>query len=96
MAKGKAVPGVEEYAPTLNFDFPKDNEKAIPAPENFDSIGVDDEITVVVKGKVESIRHDAHSKSFGMTFSKVKIKLPNAKPKSIADAMAEAQEKRQP
>ena len=92
----KPVDIAEEYQPELHFEFPQDNKKAISAPDNFDSMEVDEDVTVIVKGKVRSKRHDTRSKSFGMTFSKVKIKLPNVKPKGVAEAMAEAQEKRQP
>ncbi len=97
MAKGKAIAEtVEDYEPTVDFYFQQDNKKAIAPPKNFDSMKIDDDITVVVKGKLRSIRHDTNSKSFGMSFSSIKVKLPDAKPKSVADAMAEAQEKRQP
>ena len=91
MAK-KPIAEEVDYEPTVNFYFPEDSKKAVAAPKNLKALGIDDDITVVVKGKVESIRRD----SFGMTYSSIKIKLPNVKPKGVAEAMAEAQEKRQP
>ena len=95
MAKGKAAPETVEYTPEVHFSFSKDS-KAVP--ENFGDLQVDGDATVTVKGTIKSIRHDTdtNDRSFAMSFSKVKVKLPNGKPKGVAEAMAEAQEKRQP
>ena len=89
MATSKAVEA--EYEPNIHFDFPNDRKNV---PKNFDDLDVDDEITVVVKGKVQSIRHDSDSRSFGMTFSKVKLTIPESGPTTMADAMAGAEEAR--
>ncbi len=87
--KSKAIDAPAEYEPTLNFDFPKGKK----TPKGFDLLDVDHEVTVKVTGKVRSIRHDTDSKSFGMTFDKVKLSFPG-KPKTIAEAQAADEEKR--
>ncbi len=87
----------DEYVPTVHFNF-EDGKKANQAsiPKNFDDLDVDDEISATVKGKVEMIRHDQDGKSFSMTIKEVKLVLPGTKPIGVADAMSEAQKKRQP
>ena len=89
MTKSKAIE--QEYEPNIHFDFPN-NRKNVP--KDFDALEVDGEVTVVVKGKVQSIRHDSDSRSFGMTFSKVKLTIPKSGPASMADTMTEIQEAR--
>ena len=80
-----------EYEPEVRFDFPKDKKTT---PKNFDSLNIDDEVTVVAKGKIRSIRHDSDGRSFGMTYSKIKITIPETKVKGIADTMAEVEKER--
>jgi hypothetical protein len=81
MTKSKAITE-GEHEPSVYFDFPNDKKNV---PKDFDALEVDGEITVVIKGKVQSIRHDLDSRAFGMTFSKVKLTIPKSGPTSMAD-----------
>lgn len=84
-----------EWVPTVHFTFEGRNKKGASVPKNFDDLDVDKEISVTVDGKVDMIRHDQDGKSFSMTIKKVKLVFPDEKPMGVADAMYEAQKKRQ-
>jgi len=84
----------EDYVPTVSFSFPKDNKKAIPAPDNFDQIKVDSKIKVIVSGEVASISHDEYGKSFSIKMKKLKIAGLSEEPLGVGEAMAGVKKER--
>jgi hypothetical protein len=91
MAKAIGVP--DEYIPTVSFSFPKDSKKAVPAPDNFDSLKVDSKVKVVIVGEVESVSHDSYGKSFSVRLKKITLSGLE-KPMGVAEGMAKIKEKR--
>lgn len=86
----KAIETPDKYVPTSNFYFDKKN----PAPKNFDELLINEEVTVKIKGKVTSIRHDSNGKSFEVVTGKVKITVPHETPMGVGEGMSKIQEER--
>lgn len=78
----------EDYIPTVSFSFPKDNKKAIPAPDNFDQLKVDSKIKVLVAGEIASVSHDEYGKSFSVKLKKIKLSGLSEEPLGVGEAMA--------
>ena len=86
----KPIEAPDDYVPTSNFYF----DKKHPAPENFDELQIDEEVTVKIKGKVTSIRHDSNGKSFEVVTGKVKLAISDTKPLGVGEGMAKIQKER--
>lgn len=89
----KAISVSDEYVPSVSFSFPKDSKKAVPAPDNFDSLKVDSKVKVVIVGEVESVSHDSYGKSFSVRLKKISLSGLE-KAMGVAEGMAKIKEKR--
>jgi len=70
----KNIPEVDkEWRQRVSFDF---GEGGMKQPDGFGDLSVDDEVTVVVTGKVSSIRQDADTSSFSLQMEKITLKVP--------------------
>lgn len=83
-----------DYTPTSSFSFPKDNKKAIPAPDNFDQLKIDSKVKIIVTGEVASINHDEYGKSFSVKLKKIKLSGLSEKPMGVGEGMAKLSEER--
>jgi len=87
----KAPTAVEnEWCRQVSFDFGK-GKGGMKEPEGFGDLTVDQEVTVIVKGKVNSIRVDSDSSSFSLVMDE--IKLEAGKKGGISEALAAAKKK---
>ena len=74
MAKTKSEPSIDdEWRRRVSFDFGKKGKGGMKEPEGFSDLTVDQEVTVIVKGKVNSLRVDSDSSSFSMVMSEIKL-----------------------
>ena len=89
----KAIGDTDEYIPTVSFSFPKDSKKAVPAPDNFDSLKVDSKVKVLIVGEVESVSHDSYGKSFSVRLREISLSGLE-KAMGVAEGMAKIKEKR--
>jgi hypothetical protein len=71
-SKAQAPEVVDDWNRRVNFDFGKGGLKE---PNGFKELTVDEEVTVVVTGKVTSIRVDSDSSNFGMRMDSIKLKI---------------------
>jgi RPA family protein len=80
----KSPPPIEEqWSRRVSFDFGKGG---IQPPKGFSDLSVDDEVTVVVSGKVSSLRQDADTSSFSLRMEKVQLKT-GQKSRSMAEIL---------
>jgi hypothetical protein len=63
---------VDDWNRRVNFDFGKGGLKE---PKGFKELTVDEEVSVVVTGKVTSIRVDSDSSIFGLRLDSIKLKI---------------------
>ncbi len=76
MAKGSKAPEIsDDWRRRVSFDFGKEGMKE---PEGFADLTVDQEVTVLVTGKVSSINKSRDGSGFSLTMSGLKLQ---AKPK---------------
>lgn len=77
--------------PTLNLHFP---EKGSVQPKGFTDVSVEDKVTVVVKGTLTRIEHNADNwdpgKRIGVKISSCEIQGPGEKKMSLDKALKEA------
>jgi len=91
----KTVPeSVEERPTTVDFYF---SSKGKVQPKGFDNLTVDEDITVITKGKVNSVAHKQDpdwdpGKSFKLNITSCEIAAP-AKKTSLDDAIKAAKKK---
>lgn len=75
MAKTKGAPApeiVDDWNRRVNFDFGKGGLKE---PKGFSDLTVDQEVTVLVTGKVNSIRLDKDSSNFSLLMDSIKLQV---------------------
>jgi len=73
MSKLKPMPPeMEEWRRCVDFSF--GGQEGLPVPDGFKDLTIDEEITVLVKGKVRSIRQDKENSGFSIIMSKLQIK----------------------
>ena len=71
--KGASVPEVvDDYNRRVNFDFGRGGLKE---PKGFSDLTVGQEVTVLVTGKVNSIRLDQDSSNFGLIMDSIKLQI---------------------
>ena len=66
------VAPVDDWNRRVNFDFGKGGLKE---PKGFSELTVNEEVTVLVTGKVTSIRVDADSSNFGLRMESLKLEI---------------------
>jgi len=71
MGKSKGVEMPEDWLRRVDFTF--GGKTGLETPEGFGDLTVDDELTVLVKGKVRSLRQDKESSGFCLTVSQIKM-----------------------
>jgi hypothetical protein len=87
----KNVPKIEkEWQERVSFDFGKGGMKQ---PPGFGDLSVDDEITVVVTGKVSNIRQDTDTSSFSLQMEKIQLKT-GQKSRSMTEILASKEKSR--
>lgn len=86
----KSIPEVDkEWRQRVSFDF---GEGGMKQPDGFGDLSVDDEVTVVVTGKVSSIRQDADTSSFSLQMEKITLKVPGKGKYTTKELMREVHE----
>ena len=82
----KNIPTVDkEWRQRVSFDFGKGG---LVAPEGFKELSIGDEITVMVTGKVNSLRQDEDTSNFSLQMEK--IELETGGKAGISDALKKA------
>lgn len=70
----KSVPEIDkEWRKRVSFDF---GEGGMKQPDGFKDLSMDDEVTVVVTGKVSAIRQETDTSSFSLQMEKITLKVP--------------------
>jgi hypothetical protein len=90
-AMESAVP-FRPSAPSIYFDFPKDGP--MKAPDGLKTMNIDDSVTVMVRGKVESLSKDKYSSSFRLRTSKVAVNPSRSPLKTMKEMMQQIKEER--
>lgn len=63
---------VDDWQRRVSFDFGKSGLKE---PKGFDDLTVDEEVSVLVTGKVTSLRRDTDSCNFSMNMDSIKLQI---------------------
>jgi hypothetical protein len=91
MSKTKPIPPeMDEWRRYVDFNF--GGEGGLPVPEGFGNLTVNDEVSVLVTGKVRSIRQDKASSGFSLTMSS--LQLNTGGKKSIGGTLDKIKESR--
>lgn len=92
MAKTKGSPLVDEdWRRSVSFSF--DNDK-FKAPAGFSDLSIDDEITVVVRGKVTRLSASSDSSGLELRMENVELVGKQEKVTSLKEALSETQSKK--
>jgi len=81
----------DDWRRSVNFSF--DNEK-FKAPAGFSDLSIDDEITVVVRGKVTRLSASSDSSGLELRMNSVELVGKQEKPTSLKEALSETQGKK--
>lgn len=90
MSKTRAIePYEQEWRREVTFNFGKGG---MDRPKNMSDLGIDDEVTIMVTGKVKSVNASRETSSFSLQMSKVEIQT-DTKSNSLAADFKEAKKK---
>ena len=78
----------EEFKPSVYLDFPNKSR-----PVEFKDLTIDDDVMVVLRGKVTSLSHHHDSSSINVEYDKLEI-VGGAKPKTMDQVLDQIQENR--
>lgn len=82
MPRKNSVPATEyDYKPRVHLDFSKKD-----TPKSFKDLSIDDEVTVVLRGKVKSLNQMEDQNSFSVEYGRIEI-ADNNRPASLEDAV---------
>lgn len=84
MPSNRAVP-MERMNPSIYLDFEKKK-----APSGFDNLNVDDEVVIVLKGKVKMLRKDEDGSGMRIDYTRLEL-ASDVKPKTMTDVLKELQ-----
>ena len=62
----------KEWRQRVSFDFGKGG---MAQPDGFKNLSMDDEITVIVTGKISSIQQDGDTSSFSLQMEEIQLKF---------------------
>lgn len=87
---GKNIPTIDkEWRERVSFDFGKGG---MAVPEGFDDLTVDDEVTVVVTGKISAIRQESDTASFSLQMEKIELQTGKKKG-GLSEALAKSKKR---
>jgi hypothetical protein len=87
MTKAKIDSLTEEWRRTISFNF--GGEGGLEEPDGFKELGVGDDVTLLVGGKVTGLNADRHGSGLTLEVEEVEMVSPKSSRQTIGDLLRE-------